>query len=65
MEIIRSRWCPLPAWYGEALIVTTSSAPARACRVVGPAGYQMSSQMLTAKEVSPSTNTGASVPAWK
>ena len=27
-------------------MVTTSSAPASACRVVGPVGYQMSSQML-------------------
>jgi hypothetical protein len=46
-------------------MVTTSSAPASACRVVGPVGYQMSSQMFTAKEVPPSVNTGASVPAWK
>ena len=32
-------------------MVMTSSAPARVCRVVGPVGYQMSSQMLTATTV--------------
>ena len=46
---IRSRKWPLPAWYGEPLMLTISSAPASACRVVGPVGYQMSSQMFTAK----------------
>ena len=46
-------------------MVMTSSAPARVCRVVGPVGYQMSSQMLTATTVVPSAKTGDSVPAWK
>ncbi len=62
---IFSRKRPLPAWYGEPLIVTTSSAPASAWPVVGPVGYQTSSQMLAAMVVSPITNTGASTPAWK
>ena len=65
VAIMRSRWWPLPAWYGDALIVTTSSAPASAWSVVGPVGYQMSSQTLTAKHVSPTVKTGASAPAWK
>jgi len=46
-------------------MVTTSSAPASACSVVGPVGYQMSSQMLAAMVVSPSVKTGDSVPDWK
>ena len=61
----RSRCWPLPAWYGEALMDTTSSAPASAWRVVGPVGYQMSSHTFTAKHVSPTVNTGAALPAWK
>ncbi len=62
---ICSRKRALPTWYGEPLTLTTSSAPASACTVVGPAGYQMSSQTFTAKVVSPTAKTGASVPAWK
>ncbi len=62
---IVSRYCALPAWNGEPLMLTISSAPASACRRVGPLGYQMSSQMLTANVTSPHVNTGVSVPAWK
>ena len=62
---IFSRKRPLPAWYGDALMLRTSSAPPRACSVVGPVGYQMSSQMFAAMTVSPSVKTGASVPDWK
>ncbi len=65
MASIFSRNCALPTWYGEALIVTTSSAPESAWSVVGPVGYQMSSQILAAIVVSPSTKTGDSVPDWK
>ncbi len=46
-------------------MLTTSSAPPSACSVVGPVGYQMSSQMLAAITAFPSVNTGASVPDWK
>ena len=46
-------------------MVSTSSAPARAWAVVGPVGYQMSSQMLAASTVSPSAKIGHSVPLWK
>ena len=46
-------------------MLTISSAPASACAVVGPVGYQMSSQMFTANVRSPAVKTGVSVPAWK
>ena len=46
-------------------MVTISSAPASACGVVGPVGYQTSSQTFTATEVDPIENTCASRPAWK
>ncbi len=41
------------------------SAPASAWMVVGPVGYQMSSQMLAAMTTSPTAKMGYSVPAWK
>ena len=46
---------------------TTTSAPASVCAVVGPVGYQMSSQMFTASTgpPSPSSKIGVSAPAWK
>ncbi len=46
-------------------MVITSSAPASAWVVVGPVGYQMSSQMFAAIIVGPMANTGDSVPDWK
>ncbi len=33
--------------YGEALMLTTSSAPPAACAAIGPFGLHASSQMLT------------------
>ena len=62
---MRSRKRALPAWYGEPLMVTISSAPASACGVVGPVGYQRSSQTFTATHVWPNEKTDASRPAWK
>ena len=37
---ISSRWRPLPAWKGEPLILTITSAPASACARCGPVAYE-------------------------
>ena len=44
-------------------MVTISSAPASACGVIGPVGYQTSSQTFTATHVEPTEKTDASRPA--
>ena len=43
---IRSRSAPLPAWYGEAEMLTSSVAPASASSDAGGPGSQMSSQTV-------------------
>ena len=62
---ICSRSRRLPAWKGEWLMFTTTSAPASAASRAGPLGYQMSSQTLAATSTPPTTKRGVSAPGWK
>ena len=49
---ISSRVSPLPTWYGEAEMLSTTVAPPRAARLPGPSGSQMSSQIVTPRRAS-------------
>ena len=60
--IIGSRASPLPAWYGEAEMLTISCAPASASSVAGGPGTQMSSQTVS-PTVTPSTSISAAARA--
>ena len=62
---IRSRSRRFPAWKGEWLMLTTTSAPSRAAARAGPSGYQMSSQTVAATSTPPMTKRGVSTPGWK
>ena len=62
---MRSRSRVLPAWNGEALRLTITSAPSSAASWAGPSAYQMSSQMVTAISTPPTTKRGVSPPGWK
>ena len=63
--IIRSRSTPLPAWYGEAEMLTIRRAPDSASSDSGGPGCQMSSQTVR-PIVTPSTSIVAPrVPGWK
>ena len=62
---MRSRQTFLPAWNGEALMLTISCAPLSAISRIGPPGNQTSSQMVTPTSTPPMRNTGVSRPGWK
>ena len=62
---IRSRSSILPAWKGEPLRLTTTSAPASAWACTGPDEYQMSSQMETPTGTPAIRKTGDSAPGRK
>ena len=60
-----SRSAPLPRWNGEAEMLATMWAPARARSVAGGPGCQMSSQTVGPISVSPQRRRTSSRPAWK
>ena len=62
---MRSRSLALPAWKGEALMLTMTSAPASAASRAGPSGYQMSSQTVAATSTPPTMKRGVTRPGWK
>ena len=59
---ISSRASALPTWYGEAEMLTSSSAPASARSVAGGPGCQTSSQMVGPIRTSPSRSSTSFAP---
>ena len=57
---IASRSWTRPAWYGDALRFTTSSAPPAAWVSTGPSGNHASSQIVTATRTPATTTSGPS-----
>ena len=60
-----SRSAPFPRWYGEAEMLTITSAPASATSLAGGPGSQMSSQIVSPRVVPLIRATAGVSPTWK